>query len=164
MAVDAGVAGGSGEVLVLLVGDVVVRLAVAVLLRQAEVDEVHDVGLVHQPDQEVVRLYVSVDEIARVQELHSRNLGITGAHHLVRQHQSRLQAELPVAQVEQVFQVRPQHVHHHQRVLAQGRVHAAPVHSRNAGLRYYMDTSSVQRLHYLIFLTQLVTVLVVFLC
>lgn len=40
MSVDGGVAGGTSEVLVLSVGNVEVRLGIAVLLGQTEVDDV----------------------------------------------------------------------------------------------------------------------------
>ena len=45
MSVDGRVSGGSREVLVLSVGDVLVAAGVAVLLGQAEVDDVHKVAL-----------------------------------------------------------------------------------------------------------------------
>ena len=48
MRVDGGVAGGAGQVLVLAVGDVLVCAGVAVLLGQAEVDDVDQVALLAQ--------------------------------------------------------------------------------------------------------------------
>lgn len=64
--VDGGVAGGAGEVLILAVGDVLVRSGVTVFLGQAKVDDVHQISLLAEPHQEVVRLHVSVDEVLGV--------------------------------------------------------------------------------------------------
>ena len=72
--VDGGVAGGSGEVLVLAVGDVLVGAGVAVLLGQAEVDDVDQVALLPQTHEEVVRLHVSVDEVLGVDVLNAADL------------------------------------------------------------------------------------------
>ncbi len=72
--VDAGVSGGAGEILVFAVLDVLVRARVAVLLRQPEVDDVDEVALLAKPHQEVIRLHVSVDEVLRVDVLHSAYL------------------------------------------------------------------------------------------
>lgn len=66
MGVDGGVAGGAGEVLVLAVGNVLVCSGVAVLLGQAEVDDVDEVALLSETHQEVVGLHVSVDEVLQV--------------------------------------------------------------------------------------------------
>ena len=72
--VDGGVAGRACQVLVLAVGDVLVGARVAVLLGQAEVDYVHEVALLGQAHQEVVRLDVAVDEVLRVDVLDSAYL------------------------------------------------------------------------------------------
>lgn len=72
--VDGGVAGGAGQVLVLAVGDVLVRAGVAVLLGQAEVDDVDQVALLAQAHQEVVGLHVSVDEVLGVDVLDPADL------------------------------------------------------------------------------------------
>lgn len=66
MGVDGGVAGGACEVLILAVGDVLVRSGVTVFLGQAKVDDVDQVALLAQPHQEVVWLHVSVDEVLGV--------------------------------------------------------------------------------------------------
>lgn len=60
--VDGGVARRAGQVLVLPVGDVLVRARVAVALGEAEVDDVHRVVVPPEPDEEVVGLHVPVDE------------------------------------------------------------------------------------------------------
>lgn len=74
MGVDRGVAGGAGEVLVFAVGDVLVRSCVAVLLGQAEVDNVNQVALLAEPHKEVVGLHVSVDEVLGVDVLDPADL------------------------------------------------------------------------------------------
>mmetsp|Transcript_7517 Transcript_7517/g.21331 ORF Transcript_7517/g.21331 Transcript_7517/m.21331 type:complete len:224 (+) Transcript_7517:707-1378(+) len=71
MCVDAGVPRGACQRFVLPVGDVLLCLRVPVLLRQAEIDDVYLVGLLAQPDQEVVRLDVAVDEALSVEVLYS---------------------------------------------------------------------------------------------
>jgi hypothetical protein len=64
--VDGRVARGAGEVLVLLIGDVLLRLGVALALGQAEVHDVHDVLVLGQPDEEVIGFDVPVEEVVRV--------------------------------------------------------------------------------------------------
>lgn len=79
MSVDGGVASRAREVFVLPVGDVLVRSGVAVLLGQAEVDDVDQVALFAQTHQKVVRLHVSVDEVLGVDVLNSTDLEKIGA-------------------------------------------------------------------------------------
>jgi len=74
MCVDGGVAGGARQVLVLTVGDVLVRPGVPVLLGQPKVDYVHQVALLAQAHQEVVRLHVAVDEVLGVDVLNAAYL------------------------------------------------------------------------------------------
>lgn len=64
----------TGEVLVLPIRDVKVRAAVAVLLGQAEVDDVDQVALLAESHQEVVWLDVSVNETPRVDVVDARDL------------------------------------------------------------------------------------------
>lgn len=66
MGVDGGIAGSAGEVLILAVGDVLVRPGVTVFLSQAKVDDVDQVAFLAEPHEEVVGLHVSVDEVLRV--------------------------------------------------------------------------------------------------
>lgn len=74
MRVDAGVASGARQVLALAEWDVLaVRILVA--LSQAEIDDVHVVFVRVVPaDQEVVWLYISVDDALLVHLLNSLNL------------------------------------------------------------------------------------------
>ena len=76
MRVDAHVAGGARQALVLPVGDVFLGLGVDVLLSQAEVDDVDGVlALGPRPaHQEVLRLHVPVDQAPRVDKLHTGDL------------------------------------------------------------------------------------------
>ena len=72
--VDGGVACGARQVLVLAVGDVLMCAGVAVLLGQAEVDDVDQVALLAQAHQEVVGLHVAVDEVLGVDVLDAADL------------------------------------------------------------------------------------------
>ena len=118
--VRAAVASRAGEVLALFVGDVLVRLRVAVLLCEAEVDDVDVVALLARAHEEVVRLDVAVQEAFRVDELHA-------ADHLVGQHERRLQREFSPAEAEQVFERGPEEVDDHDVVVA---LHAVPADRR----------------------------------
>lgn len=74
MCVNGGVAGGACQVLVLAVGDVLVCACVTIFLGQAKVDDVDEISLLAQAHQEVVWLYVSVDEVLGVDVLNSADL------------------------------------------------------------------------------------------
>lgn len=74
MGVDRRVSGGSGQVLVLSVGDVEVRLGIPVLLGESKVDDVDLVASLSDTHEEVVGLDVSVDEVSRVGVLDSGDL------------------------------------------------------------------------------------------
>lgn len=106
MSVDGGIAGSAGEVLVLSVRDVEVRLRVAVLLSEAEVNDVDLVASLPDAHEEVVGLDVAVDEGLGMDVLDPRD-------ELVGKEQNRLQGELPVAEVEQVLQTGPEEVENH---------------------------------------------------
>lgn len=72
--VDRGIAGSAGQVLVFPVGDMLVCAGIAVLLGQAEVNDVDQVALLPQSHEEVVRLHVPVDEILGVDVLDAADL------------------------------------------------------------------------------------------
>ena len=74
VSVDGGVASSTGQVLVLSVGDVKVGLRVPVLLGETKVDDVDLVAALADSHQEVVRLNVPMDEVARMDILDARNL------------------------------------------------------------------------------------------
>ena len=109
--VQAGVPRRSGQLLIVFVADVAARARVLVALGQAEVDDVDDVLLLADADQEVVRLYVAVQESALMDELYA-------LQHLNRQHQDCLQSELASAVFIQVFETGPQQVHHEDIVIS----------------------------------------------
>ena len=77
MRVDAHVARGARQALVLPVGNVLVGLRVNVLLGQAKVDDVDDVlGLAGLPaDEKVLRLDVAVDQVLTMYIFYSVQLG-----------------------------------------------------------------------------------------
>uniref|UniRef100_A0A182UE34 Uncharacterized protein n=1 Tax=Anopheles melas TaxID=34690 RepID=A0A182UE34_9DIPT len=109
--IDRGVARRAGQVLVLPVRDVDAGAEVAVLLRQAEVDQEQLVAVPPDPHQEVVRLDVPVDEVLHVQILQP-------ADHLVDQHQHGLDCEVPAAEVEQILERGAEQIHHQHVVAA----------------------------------------------
>lgn len=62
MCIDARVAGRPGQVLVLTVRDMEVRLRVTILLRQAKINHIDLISTLANAHQEVVRLNVTVNE------------------------------------------------------------------------------------------------------
>ena len=74
MGVDGGVTSGTCEVLVLSVGNVKMGLRVSVLLGETKVDDIDLVAALPNTHQEVIRLDVTVDEVARVDVLDSGDL------------------------------------------------------------------------------------------
>ena len=97
MGVDRSVSSSSRQVFVLSVWDVQVCLRVTVFLGETKVNDVDLVAAFADTHQEVVGLDVTVDEVSRV------NVFDTG-NELIREEKYRLQAELAVAEVEQVFE------------------------------------------------------------
>lgn len=95
--VDRGVASGTGQVysisssyvssqcttltLVLPVGDVQMRLGVAVLLGETEINHVDLVAALADAHEEVVGLDVAVNEVTRVDVLDARNLASVSESH-----------------------------------------------------------------------------------
>lgn len=124
--VDGGVPGSTGQVLVLLVGDVVEGLAVPVLLGKPEIDHVDNIGLLIQSHQEILRFDVPVDVVLGVTVFHSGD-------HLIGDHEHGLQRELALAELEEILEVGAQHVHDHDGVLTDILVDRAPVGPRDAG-------------------------------
>jgi hypothetical protein len=120
--VDAGIAGGTSQVLVLSIRDMEVRLGVAVLLGQTEVDNVDLVAALADAHEDVIWLDVAVDERLGVYVLDTGD-------ELVGQQQHRLQGELAVAEIEEILQGRAEQVQDHGVVVALG---AEPAHERDA--------------------------------
>lgn len=71
MSVDWGISGSSSKVLSISVRDMLSSLRVSETLSQSEVDHVDVVLLFADTDQEVVRLDVSVQKVAGMNELNS---------------------------------------------------------------------------------------------
>ena len=84
------------EVLVLLVRDVQSGLRVAVLPGETVIDDVDEVAAFADTHEEVLGLDVSVDKVARVDELDTGN-------QLVGEEKYGLEAELAIAEVEEVL-------------------------------------------------------------
>jgi len=122
MCVNGGIAGGAREVLVFPIRNVLQRARVPELLGQAEVNDVHQVALLAETHEKVVRLNVAVDEVPRVDV-------VDAGDHLVRQQQNRLQREAARAKVEEVLQRGSEQLHHHHIVVA---LAAAPYYARYA--------------------------------
>lgn len=113
MGVNGSVTSGSGKVLVLPVRDVEVRLGVAVLLGQTEVDDVDLVSTLANAHEEVVGLDITVNEGLGVDVLDTRN-------QLVGEQEDGLERELSVAEVEEVLQTGAKEVEDHGVVVTLG--------------------------------------------
>lgn len=111
MRVDGGVTSGTRQVLVLSVRDVEVRLGIAVLLGQTEVNDVDLVAALANAHQEVVWLDITVDEGLGVNVLDARD-------ELIGQQENGLERELAVAEVEKVLQAGAEEVEDHGVVVA----------------------------------------------
>jgi hypothetical protein len=122
MSVDAGIAGGTSQVLVLSVRNVEVRLGIAVLLGQTEIDHIDLVAALANAHEEVVRLDITVDKRLGMDVLNARD-------ELVGKEQDGLQGELAVAEVEKVLQGRAEQVQDHGIVVAFG---SKPAHEGDA--------------------------------
>lgn len=119
--VDRGIAGGTGQVLVLTVRDVEVGLGVAVLLGETEIDDIDLVSTLADAHEEVVGLDVAVDEGLGVDVFDTRD-------ELVGEEQDGLEGELPIAEVEEVFEGGAEQVEDHGVVVA---LSAEPSHERD---------------------------------
>ncbi len=76
MCIDAHISGCASQTLVFTVLNVLARLSINVFLGETKVDDVDDVfaGYVMTPHQEILRLYVTVDQVLIVHVLNSPNL------------------------------------------------------------------------------------------
>ena len=138
---DGAVAGGTGEVLALLVGDVLVGLGVAVLLGEAEVDDVDVVAALSGAHQEVVGLDVTVEEVLGVDVLDSSN-------HLIGEHQRALQGELSAAEVEEVLERGAEEIDDHDVVVTFNAVppNGGDTNGAAAGVEDLVEAGFVQEL------------------
>lgn len=97
-------------------------LRVTVLLGETEIDDVDLIAPLTDAHQEVVRLDVTVDEGLGVNVLDPGD-------ELVSQEKHRLQGELPVAEIEQIFQAGAEKIEDHGVVVTLG---AKPANEGNA--------------------------------
>ena len=74
MGIDRCIASCTGEVLVLPVGNVQVRLGIAVFLSETKVDDVDLITPLANAHQEVVGLDIAVDKVTGVDVLDTRDL------------------------------------------------------------------------------------------
>ena len=74
VSVDGGVASSASQILVLSVGNVKVGLWVSVLLGETKVDDIDLVATFADSHQEIIRLDITVDEVAGMDVLDSRDL------------------------------------------------------------------------------------------
>lgn len=93
VSIDGGIPGCSSQILTLSVGDVL-AVSLDVALGQSEVKDEYFVGGFVQPNAEIVRLDVSMDEVPVVDILDSGN-------HLVDEHEDSLEGEFAESLVEQ---------------------------------------------------------------
>jgi hypothetical protein len=118
---DGGISGCSCQVLSIFVRDVL-ALTVFVALRQTEVNDVHIVACaLCASDQKVVRLDVTMDNSFLVHLFEASD-------HLLGNEEHSFEVKLALARLEQVFERRPQQVHHHHvEVLVRNRTICADV-------------------------------------
>lgn len=95
MRVYRGIAGSAGQVFAISIGDMLACLRVTESFGEAEVDYVDVVLLFANSDQKVVRLDVSVEEVARVDKLDSLQLSKDvrarlDTYHLICKHENSL--------------------------------------------------------------------------
>lgn len=122
MGVDGRVASSASQVFVLSIRDVEMRLRVAVLLGETEVDHVDLVATLADAHEEVVGLDIAVDEGLGMDVLDAGD-------ELIGEEEHRLQRELAVAEVKEIFQAGSEQVEHHGVVITLG---AEPTHEGDA--------------------------------
>ena len=113
MGVDGGITSSSGQVLVLPIRDVEVRLWVTVFLGQTEIDDIDLVAALADTHEEVIRLDITVDEGLGMDVLDAGD-------ELIGQQKNGLQGELAVAEVEKILQAGSEEIKNHGIVVALG--------------------------------------------
>ena len=113
VSVNRGIASGTGQVLILAVGDMEVGLGITVFLGQTEIDDVDLVATFANAHEEVVRFDIAVDEGLGVDVLDTR-------YELIGEQQDRLEGELAVAEVEEIFERGAEQVEDHGVVITLG--------------------------------------------
>ncbi len=107
--------GGSGEVLVLSVGNVLTASVVPVFLGQTKVNEEQFVAMATDAHEKVVGLDVAMNKVFVVNKLDP-------ADHLVGQHQNCFHRESSRAEIEEVFETGAEQIHDEDIVIALGAV------------------------------------------
>jgi hypothetical protein len=141
MRVDRSVTGSSSQVLVLSVWDMEVGLWVTVLLSQTEINDIDLVSALADAHEEIIRLDIAVDEGFGVDVLNAGD-------ELIGEEEDRLEGELAVAEVEEIFERWAEQVQHHGVVVA---LRSEPSHERDpdtAG-EGFVDASLVLQLRVL---------------
>lgn len=120
--VDAGITSGTGQVFVLAVGNVKVRLWVAVLFGEAKIDDIDLIATFADAHEEVVRLDITVDEGLCM------DVFDTGDE-LISKQENRLESEATIAEVEEILETGAKEVQDHGIIVAFG---AEPADEGNA--------------------------------
>jgi hypothetical protein len=113
MGVNTGITSSTSQVLVLTVRDVEMSLWVTIFLGKTKVNHVDLVAALADAHQEVIWLYVTVDERFGVDVLDARDQLISKQKH-------RLQGEFAVAEVEEILQAGAKEIDDHRVVVTFG--------------------------------------------
>jgi hypothetical protein len=141
VSVDAGIAGGTSQVLVLSVRNVEVRLGIAVLLGKTEINDVDLVAALANAHEEVVWLDITVDKRLGVDVLNTGD-------ELIGEEQDGLQGEFAVAEVEEILQRGTEQIQDHGIVVTLG---TEPAHEwdTDAASERLVDTGFILELRVL---------------
>ena len=96
MRIDTGITRSASKRFIIPIRNMLVRFSVPVALSEAEVYQMNQRGPLANPNQEIVGLYVSVDEVFRM------NIFDAGEH-LIGQHQGSFERETSPTIIEQIF-------------------------------------------------------------
>lgn len=113
MSIDTSITRSAGQILVFSVGDMEVRLRVAILLSKAEINDVDLISTLSNAHEEVIGFDITMDERFGVNVLDTRD-------ELIGKEEHRLERELPVAEVEEILQTWSEQIKDHGIVVAFG--------------------------------------------
>ena len=111
--VDTSITSGTGQVLVLSVGNVEMGLGITILLGQTKVDDVDLIASLANAHQEVIRFDITMDERLGMDILDAGN-------ELIGEQEDSLQGEFAVAEIEQVLEAGSEKVQDHGIVITLG--------------------------------------------
>lgn len=106
MSIDTGVTCGAGQILVLSVRDMEVRLGVAIFLSKTEINDVDLISTLSDAHEEVIRFNITMDEGLSMNVLDTRD-------ELIGKEKHGLEGELPVAEVEEILQTGSEQIKNH---------------------------------------------------